>query len=130
MSRKRILVVDDDQEFTRFVHAALTTRGNYDVREENEGKRALNAAREFHPHLILLDVNMPYVPGDLIASLIREDRELHNIPIIYVTALIKPEESEDKELGQNLMLSKPVQVEKLLECIRLKLEEAHSEEGL
>ena len=122
MAKKRILVVDDDQAYSRFIYEALTTRGSYEVREENDGRQVLSAVREFHPHLVLLDVSLPFVSGDQIAAMMREDSQLRDIPIIYLTGLLRNEEGEDKELGHSLLLSKPVEVEKLLKCIQTKLE--------
>ncbi len=64
MNTKRILVVDDDIQATRMVKWALDRTGRYEVREVNDSTRALEAAREFKPDLILLDVCMPG-PGRL-----------------------------------------------------------------
>ena len=122
MSKKRVLVVDDDREYSHFICGVLTARGDYEVREEHDGRQVLSVVREFRPHLILLDVQIPFVSGDLIAAMMREDSQLCSIPIIYLTGLLKNEEGEEKELGHSLLLSKPVEVEKLLKCIQTKLE--------
>ena len=63
MSRKRILVIDDEASFTRNLKLNLEETGEYEVREENKGTEGLTAAREFRPDLILLDVIMPDMAG-------------------------------------------------------------------
>src|SRR2546423_5120830 len=59
MSKRRILVVDDETSITRLLKLNLEQTGSYEVREENLGARVLEAAREFKPDLVLLDVMMP-----------------------------------------------------------------------
>src|SRR5205809_734888 len=59
MSLKRLLLVDDEEPFTRLVKLNLEQTGRYTVRIENDGAKALATAREFAPDLILLDVIMP-----------------------------------------------------------------------
>ena len=58
-SVKRILVVDDEAGFARLLKLGLERTGRYDVRVENRARVALDSAREFEPHLILLDCLMP-----------------------------------------------------------------------
>ncbi|MBI4354421.1 MAG: response regulator, partial [Candidatus Omnitrophica bacterium] len=55
MDKKRILIVDDEPSFTRLVKVYLEGMGRYEVREEQRGAHALDAAHTFHPDLILLD---------------------------------------------------------------------------
>ena len=127
MIKKRILVVDDEEDFAHFLNELLTTRGNYEVREECKGAKVLQTAREFHPDLILLDISMPDISGDVIASVIRDDTHLRRIPIIFVTALLRPDEVEGRTMSQSLVLPKPIKAENLLDCVRSKLEEASSQ---
>src|SRR5439155_8893487 len=58
-SNSRVLIVDDDSEFTHRVSELLEDTHHYVVREENDPRRALETARSFHPDLILLDLIMP-----------------------------------------------------------------------
>ena len=66
--KKRILVVDDQVQNTRLLKLYLEQTNDYVVREENDAKRALSAAEEFQPHLILLDVLMPGMNGGELAA--------------------------------------------------------------
>jgi len=114
LNQKKILVVDDETEYTSFLRGVLSS---YEVREENLGSRVLQSAREFRPDLILLDINIPYVSGDLIASLIQQDERLKDIPIIFITGLLTSDEAAEKLNGRHLVLSKPVKSEELLKCV-------------
>jgi len=61
---KKILVVDDEAVLTKMIKMNLERTGNYEVRTENQGSKALQATREFKPDLIFMDVMMPDMSGD------------------------------------------------------------------
>src|ERR1035438_4062424 len=74
--KKRILVVDDEPALTRMIKLTLEQTEQYEVRTENLGRKAIEAAREFKPELILLDVLMPDMLGSEIAAQLEQDPEL------------------------------------------------------
>jgi len=117
--KKRILVVDDEPDFTYSIRMGLETLGNYEVREENAASHARRAAREFMPHLILLDIMMPDLDGSEVAAEIREDHKLRNVPVVFCTALVSKKEVRHGSCtsGGNVFLPKPFDLEKLIECI-------------
>jgi len=92
MSKKRILVVDDEPSITRLLKLNLEQTGNYEVREENLGAQALDAAREFKPDLVLLDVMMPDMDGGDVAAGLKQDPALRKTPVVFLTAAVKKEE--------------------------------------
>ena len=77
--KKRILVVDDESALTRMVKLNLERTGNYEVRTENQGVKAIPAAMEFKPDLIFLDIMMPDMGGPEISAQLKEDPELAKI---------------------------------------------------
>jgi CheY-like chemotaxis protein len=120
MEKRRILIIDDEARFTRMVKLNLERTGEFEVREENRATSALATAREFKPHLILLDVIMPSMDGGDVANQIKRDKELRNTPIIFLTAAVAPEESGKKGLpsGGEFFLGKPVSLDDLIRCIK------------
>src|SRR5438105_14584290 len=92
-SNSRVLIVDDNSEFTHRVSELLEDTHHYVVRDENDPRRALETARSFHPDLILLDLIMPQADGTEVAAQITSDWMLHSVPIVFVTALITREEA-------------------------------------
>jgi CheY-like chemotaxis protein len=117
--KKRILMVDDEVALTRMVKLNLERTGNYKVRTENEGAKAIAAAREFKPDLIMLDVMMPGMSGDEIAAQLKEDPELSKIKFIFVTAIVTRDETGQagSEIGGNVFLAKPIKAEELIGTI-------------
>ena len=89
--KKRILVVDDEPEITFMVKLNLEQTGRYEVRTENLGRRAIEAAREFRPDLILLDVMMPDMLGSEIAEQLQADPKLRAIKFVFLTAMVTKE---------------------------------------
>ena len=86
--KRRILIVDDDANSTHLVKILLERSGPYLVLEENDPTKADQTAHNFKPDVILLDIVMPKMDGGELATQIEADRELHDTPIIFLTALV------------------------------------------
>lgn len=121
--QKRILIVDDDLSLTRMLKLNLHHTGRYAVHVENDPDRAIAAAREFSPDLILLDVMMPGQDGGDLAASFQASPALAKIPIVFLTAAVKKEEigSRGGMIGGFTYLAKPVDLEELLDCIEKNL---------
>src|SRR5438105_5143137 len=92
--KRRILIVDDDANSTRLVKILLERSGPYLVMEENDATNAHHSARNFKPDVIFLDVMMPKTDGGEVAAQIQADPELHDTPIIFLTALVTRAEAK------------------------------------
>ena len=122
-SKTRILVVDDEVGFTRFLKLNLDGTGRYDARVEDCALKALAAAREFQPDLILLDVMMPGMDGGDVGTRLQKDPVTKDIPIIFVTAAVQKEEVASRHgvIGGLHFVAKPVAFEALLDVIENRL---------
>ncbi|MBG7602614.1 MAG: response regulator [Gammaproteobacteria bacterium] len=122
---KRILVVDDEPAITRMVKLNLERTQNYEVLTENHSTNAIAAARQFQPDLILLDVMMPEMDGDEIASQLRQDEQLSKIKFVFMTAIVSKDDIETmgSNIGGNEFLAKPVKTEELIGTIERVLAE-------
>jgi len=123
--KKKILVVDDEVILTKMVKMNLERTGNYEVHTENEGSKALQAARDFKPDLIFMDVMMPDMSGDEVIAEIRDDTKLTSIPYVFMTAIVSKAETEDMGniIGGNEFLAKPVKTEEIIATIERILED-------
>ena len=115
MSKRKILIIDDDKLLSRTIKAGLEQSGPYEVKIENNSKHAVNTTRDFRPDLILLDVIMPGMDGGDVASAIREDSELKDTPIIFLTSILGKGEAAAKDgiIGEESMMAKPVSLNEL-----------------
>jgi two-component system phosphate regulon response regulator PhoB len=119
MSKKRILVIDDEPSITRLLKLNLEQTGLYEVREENKGARAIETAREFNPNLVISDVMMPDVAGGEVAAQFRDDPALRRVPVIFLTAAVRKQELGGPEavIAGRLYIAKPLDVKSLLTAI-------------
>jgi CheY-like chemotaxis protein len=119
MCKKRILLVDDETSVTRMLQMYLEATGAYEVRTENDSKQALAVAQEFEPDVIFLDLVMPGKDGTAVAEDISADATLKDVPIVFLTALVTEKEvgEEGRDIGGHSFLSKPIDPEKIVECI-------------
>jgi class 3 adenylate cyclase len=115
INKKRILLIDDEQSFIRMLKLNLEETGAYEVRAENRGTRALAAARQFNPDLILLDVIMPDMGGGDVAFQIEADPNVKDTPIVFLTAVVK--KGEQGIIAGHDFIAKPVTVEEVIDCI-------------
>lgn len=119
MAKTKILVIDDDVTATRMLKLGLEKTGAYEVREENCSVHGLEAARQFRPDLILLDVMMPGADGGDVASRIAADKLLKKTPIIFLTSLVSEDETGERSLlsGGYRFLAKPVSAARVRQFI-------------
>lgn len=119
---KKLLIVDDEAGFTRLIKLTLEKTGDYQVVEENDGTRAWQTARKFRPDLILLDIVMPKIDGGDVASQIKGDDTLKDVPIVFLTAIISKKEAvPGGVIGGFPFISKPVSLDALVQCIEENL---------
>ena len=123
MNPKRILIVDDEPGVTRSLKLNLEATARYEVRTENDPALALDAARDFHPQLILLDVLMPRLDGCDLSTQIHSDSKLKDTPVVFLTALAQNENTGGHAVvaGSTVYLAKPVDTDELIQCIEQTL---------
>ncbi len=121
--KQKILVVDNEDGITRMIKLNLERTGEYEVMTQDKGSLAIETAREFMPDLIFMDVMMPDMGGDEVATLLQEDDNLKHIKIVFLTAIVTRDETANgrNEIGGYLFLAKPVTTEDLIRTIDIVL---------
>lgn len=117
--KTRVLLVDDEESFTRLLKLNLERTGKYEVRVENWGGAAIVAAREFKPDVVLLDVIMPQMFGGDVANQFKSDDELKDIPIVFLSASVKPQRVKEHDgiICGYPFIAKPASLESVIEGI-------------
>ncbi|MCL4297026.1 MAG: PAS domain S-box protein [Anaerolineae bacterium] len=120
-SRYKILVIDDNRD-NRAVLVNLLTPLGFEVMEAVDGLEGLLKANETRPDLILLDLVMPGLSGLEVAQHLRQSPELNGVIIIAVSAsAFGVTRQQSLAAGCNDFLSKPVQVEMVLDTLQRHL---------
>lgn len=116
MSKKLILLVEDDKTIRKFISTALLTQ-DYDVKEAITGKEGISIAVSYSPDVVLLDLGLEDMDG---IEVIKAIRQFSNIPIIVVSAR---EQDRDKvevfDAGADDYLTKPFSIVELLARVRV-----------
>jgi two-component system cell cycle response regulator DivK len=119
---KKVLIVEDNELNMKLFHDLLEAQG-YEILETREGLQALSLAREHHPDLILMDIQLPEISGLEVTKWLKEDDELASIPVVAVTAFaMKGDEERIREGGCEAYISKPISVAHFLDTIKRLLD--------
>lgn len=81
--QKKVLVVDDNQNFSQLLQCAL--EDDFEVFSAEDGREGLKRAAEILPDLILMDVMMPNISGIEMARMLTAEEETRDIPVIVMT---------------------------------------------
>ena len=113
---RRLLVVDDDDTNRKLVGKALEFEG-YRVRLAESGSEAIQVLNEWHPHLVLLDVNMPGLNGlETLAKLRSRDEY---VSVMFVSANSRAEDVvRGLDAGADDYVTKPFSIKILLQRIK------------
>ncbi len=121
MSKQTILVVDDEQDLLDLIEYNLRKEGFQVLKAEN-GQDAIHIAKEMKPDLVLLDIMMPQMDGIEVCDRMREDPDLKQIPIIFLTARSDEKtEVEGLNKGADDFITKPISTTKLISRIKAVL---------
>jgi two-component system KDP operon response regulator KdpE len=115
---KKILVIDDEPQITRVLRHSLTAH-RYDVRTAADGVSGLDTFNDWHPDLVITDLQMPEMDG---IELCRELRKVSSLPIIVLS--VKGEERtkvEALDAGADDYVTKPFGIDELLARVRAAL---------
>jgi len=114
MDKRRILIVDDEQELVSMIKMRLAAAG-YDTLEAYDGQDALAKARKENPDLIILDLMLPKMDGYKVCRMLKFDEKYKKIPIIMLTARMQDSDKETGiEVGADAYMTKPFDSQLLL----------------
>lgn len=129
MTKKRILVVDDEEDFVEMIKLRLEANG-YEVIPAYDGIQGVEFAKRKKPDLILLDIMMPAGGGYLACERLQMYSFTRSIPIIFLTAKNQPDDvAKAYSIGGKYYLTKPYEPELLLETVKRALEPSEEVES-
>ena len=116
--KKRILVVEDQEDNRRILHDLLTQAG-FDLIEAENGEDAVASAQAGRPDLILMDIQLPLLDGYEATRRIKANPELKGIPIVAVTSYaLSGDEEKARAAGCDGYIAKPYSPRQMLAKVR------------
>lgn len=110
--KRRVLIIDDNLSITKLLKSSVNYLG-YEAEAVNDGPSAINLAKEFKPHIVLIDLGLPGMNGYEIAHALRaiEDTIGHRLKLLALTGYGQDEDKKrTKEAGFDVHLVKPVDI--------------------
>jgi CheY-like chemotaxis protein len=118
VANELILIVEDNDKNRKLVRDVLHFKG-YRLAEAETGEEGVRLARELHPDLILMDIQLPGINGVTALQQLRADPATRAIPAIAVTASAMTQDRQTiMAAGFERYQSKPVNVKEFLEAVR------------
>ncbi|NET62774.1 MAG: response regulator transcription factor [Symploca sp. SIO2E6] len=120
-----IILVADDNLGTRLSVSDYLEMAGYSVIAAEDGQQALSMIETYHPHMIVTDINMPRMDGYELVRQVRQKPAFRLLPVVFLTERGSTEERiRGYQLGCDLYLPKPFEMEELGAVIRNLLERA------
>ena len=118
----KILVVEDNALNIKLFCDLLTAHG-HETEPVLDSRDAMDAARAFHPDLVITDIQLPHITGIELMELIRADEDLKSVPIMAVTAYSAVGDDERiMAAGAQAYVAKPISVMRFAETVNELLE--------
>ncbi len=114
---KTVLVVEDN-DASMMLFDDLLEAHCYNVLQAKDGMEAWRMAREHHPDLILMDIQLPDVSGLEVIKWLKNDEDLKSIPVIAITAFATAgHEEKIREGGCDAYIVKPISIHSFLQTV-------------
>jgi len=128
--KQSILIVDDSKLVVQAIAKTLKPK-NYNISYALDGQSALDAIKKNKPDMIILDVEMPVMDGYKTIKHIKENNDTLDIPVIFLTSIIKPEAIKKVfDLGAADYITKPFVDEELIARIEKELNTLRLQQSL
>lgn len=120
MKTNSIFICEDDSAIADVLKIGLEDEG-FKVKVETNSVFAFGKLLAFRPDIIIVDLQMPVVSGDMLMHAIRRDRILKNCFVVCITANDRGREVA-LDAGANMVILKPFQLQQLVDILRSVLD--------
>jgi two-component system cell cycle response regulator DivK len=122
MAHELILIVEDNEKNLKLVRDVLQHQG-YQTIEAGTGEEGVRLAKERHPDLVLMDIQLPGIDGITALGQLRADASTRAIPVIAVTAsAMTHDRKKIMAAGFDGYQSKPIKVREFMDAVRETLD--------
>jgi excisionase family DNA binding protein len=116
--KKKLLIVDDDQDLVDLMVDAFSRDGRFDIRTANNGFDAGMQVKEFRPDMVILDVMLPDINGKEVCQRVRMDQRAESVKIICISGMVEADRVADlRASGADDFMQKPFTTDRLIERV-------------
>jgi len=116
--KRKVLIVDDDEEIVELMGDVLVRDGRFEVKATSSGYEAGVLTEQFRPDVIILDYMLPDVNGDVVCRTIRQNPDFEDTKIVIISGVV--EESQINSLlrsGAADFIKKPFNISEVVDKI-------------
>ncbi len=118
---KKILVIEDQPPILKLISSRLKSQG-YLVLAAEDGQMGIEMIKAENPDLIITDLAMPKIPGNVVVRIVKQSKNHSHIPVIMLSAFIHGGEKETVEIPADEYIPKPFDGDLLLAKVKALLE--------
>ena len=113
--KKKVLIVDDDQDLVDLIQDGFERDGRFDIRTANNGFDAGMGVKEFRPDVVVLDVMLPDINGQEVCQRVRNDPTMDTVKILCISGMVEQDKVKDlMAAGANEFMQKPFAIDDLV----------------
>lgn len=109
MKNIKILIIEDDNADFDIITESLPSDINFEFYRAIDGEEAIKLVKDYEPHIIFLDLNIPKIDGKTVIKRLKNDDKYKHIPIIVVSTSMSPDDiATTYRSGANAYLTKGI----------------------
>ena len=117
MTKKVVVIGEDDEPIAGLLRDAINDEAAYQAVVVQDGALVLDTVRQVKADLLILDVMMPGLSGIEVYDRLRADQDVHDMPVLFVTAQTGQFASDFASRGIKNVLAKPFDLNDLLKWV-------------
>ncbi|HWL87526.1 MAG TPA: response regulator, partial [Polyangiaceae bacterium] len=118
--KKRVVVIgEDDEPIATLLRDSINDEDGYQAVVVSDGALVIETVRQVHADLLVLDIMMPGLNGFEVFDRVRADTDIRDMPVLFVSAATNQFDGEFAERGIKEVISKPFDLNDLLERVRV-----------
>jgi DNA-binding response OmpR family regulator len=118
--KKKVVVIgEDDEPIATLLRDSINDENGYQSVVVSDGALVIETVRQVHADLLILDIMMPGLNGFEVFDRVREDTDIRNMPVLFVSAATNQYDGDFTKRGIKDVISKPFDLNDLLDRVRV-----------
>ena len=118
--KKKVVVIgEDDEPIATLLRDSVNDEDGYQAVVVSDGALVIETVRQVHADLLILDIMMPGLNGFEVFDRVRADTDIGDMPVLFVSAATNQYDGDFAKRGINEVISKPFDLNDLLERVRV-----------